>query len=122
MPDPNAFILYVKSPSDSAAFYARLLGREPAESSPGFAMFVLASGATLGLWATPDVLPAATAPGGTELCFQLDSRQAVAAMHRQWQQLAVPIIQAPTDMDFGHTFTALDPDGHRLRVFVANPS
>ena len=23
----------------------------------------------------------------------------------------------PTDMDFGHTFVALDPDGHRLRVF-----
>jgi hypothetical protein len=25
-------------------------------------------------------------------------------------------------MDFGHTFTAADPDGHRLRVFApANP-
>ena len=26
--------------------------------------------------------------------------------------------QAPTDLDFGRTFVALDPDGHRLRVFA----
>jgi hypothetical protein len=28
------------------------------------------------------------------------------------------IAQAPTAMDFGMTFVALDPDGHRLRVFA----
>ncbi len=27
------------------------------------------------------------------------------------------IAQAPSDMDFGRTFVALDPDGHRLRVY-----
>ena len=27
-------------------------------------------------------------------------------------------ICAPTAMDFGFTFVALDPDGHRLRVFA----
>jgi hypothetical protein len=26
--------------------------------------------------------------------------------------------QTPTEMDFGTTFVALDPDGHRLRVFA----
>ena len=31
----------------------------------------------------------------------------------------VKILQPPTDMDFGRTFVALDPDGHRLRVFAA---
>jgi hypothetical protein len=25
------------------------------------------------------------------------------------------------DLDFGYTFTALDPDGHRLRPFVPAP-
>ena len=30
----------------------------------------------------------------------------------------LPIVQKPTAMDFGHTFVALDPDGHRLRVFA----
>ena len=35
-------------------------------------------------------------------------------------KLGLRIIQEPTKMDFGFTFTAADPDGHRLRVF--NPS
>ena len=43
---------------------------------------------------------------------------AVRACHARWQGLGVPVIQAPTEMDFGLTFTALDPDGHRLRVFA----
>ncbi len=29
----------------------------------------------------------------------------------------VEIIQPPMEADFGRTFTAVDPDGHRLRVF-----
>jgi predicted enzyme related to lactoylglutathione lyase len=28
------------------------------------------------------------------------------------------IVQPPTRMEFGYTCTALDPDGHRLRVFA----
>jgi hypothetical protein len=27
-------------------------------------------------------------------------------------------VQSPIAMDFGFTFTAVDPDGHRLRVFA----
>ena len=27
------------------------------------------------------------------------------------------ILQTPTDLDFGRTFVALDPDNHRLRVY-----
>lgn len=30
------------------------------------------------------------------------------------------ILQTPTDMDFGRTFVALDPDKHRLRVYWLN--
>ena len=122
MSDPNFIILYVKSPAESAAFYARLLGRPPVDSSPNFAMFALTSGVMLGLWAAHDVMPAATPTGGAEVGFALDSRQAVHDSHARWQGLALPIIQPPTDMDFGHTFTALDPDGHRLRVFVPHAS
>ena len=29
-----------------------------------------------------------------------------------------PVEASPTFMDFGYTFTAKDPDGHRLRVFA----
>jgi predicted enzyme related to lactoylglutathione lyase len=36
----------------------------------------------------------------------------------RWQALGARIAQAPTRMDFGFTAAALDPDGHRLRVFA----
>ena len=38
-------------------------------------------------------------------------------IHEAWVSRGVTIAQAPTDLDFGRTFVALDPDGHRLRVF-----
>jgi catechol 2,3-dioxygenase-like lactoylglutathione lyase family enzyme len=116
--DPNFVLLYVRSPLESAAFYTSLLGKPPVESSPTFVMFALDSGVMLGLWASTGVQPAATAPGGTELAFAVDSVEAVEARHAAWKAQGIPVIQPPTAMDFGHTFTALDPDGHRLRVFA----
>ena len=44
--------------------------------------------------------------------------QALADRYRDWSLRGLPILQAPIDMDFGRTFVALDPDGHRLRVFA----
>lgn len=115
---PTYLLLYVRSVPASAAFYERLLQRGPVESSPGFALFVLDSGVKLGLWHAADVKPAATAPGGSELAFALDSAAAVEAQHGRWQAEGLVIAQPPVRLDFGHTFTALDPDGHRLRVFA----
>ncbi len=43
---PDLVILYVDSPAASAAFYADVLGLEPVESSPTFAMFALPVGPT----------------------------------------------------------------------------
>jgi predicted enzyme related to lactoylglutathione lyase len=37
--------------------------------------------------------------------------------HDAWKEKGLKILQPPTDMDFGRTFVALDPDRHRLRVF-----
>jgi catechol 2,3-dioxygenase-like lactoylglutathione lyase family enzyme len=117
--DPNFILLYVESPAASAAFYADLLGRPPVESSPTFAMFALASGVMLGLWARHTVEPPATGHGGGELAFAVAGRDAVHALHAEWSRRGLTIVQPPTNMDFGRTFVALDPDGHRLRVFVA---
>ncbi|WP_163998978.1 VOC family protein [Pyxidicoccus caerfyrddinensis] len=119
MTDPNFVLLYVDSPPASAAFYAGLLGRPAVESSPTFAMFALSSGVMLGLWSKHTVEPAAKATGGgAELAFAVADANAVRAMHADWSGRGLPIAQAPTDLDFGHTFVALDPDGHRLRVFA----
>jgi len=123
MPAPNFVLLFVDSPAASAAFYAELLKQPPVESSATFAMFALPSGVMLGLWSRHTAEPKPTAGGGgTELGFSVESVDAVNALHAEWSQRGLRIIQAPLDMDFGYTFTALDPDGHRLRVFVPNMS
>lgn len=119
MPDFNFVILYVDSVPASAAFYADLLGRPPAESSPGFAMFAMPSGLNFGLWSRATVEPAAVpATADGELAFAVESADAVHSLHADWRKRGLAIAQAPTDMDFGRTFVALDPDGHRLRVFA----
>ena len=118
MPDPNFVILYVDDAASAATFYADLLRRPPIESSPTFAMFALDSGVMLGLWTKGGVQPAATPPGGGELGFSVADAAAVEALHGEWRQRGLTITQGPTEMDFGRTFVALDPDGHRLRVFA----
>ena len=118
MTDPNFILLYVRSPQASAGFYASLLGRQPVEASPTFALFALESGVMLGLWSSQTVTPAATPVGGSELAFAVADKAAVDATHADWSGRGLPIAQLPTDLDFGYTFVALDPDGHRLRVFA----
>jgi catechol 2,3-dioxygenase-like lactoylglutathione lyase family enzyme len=119
MLNPDFMLIYVNDAQKSRAFYADLLGREPVEESPNFALFVLASGLKLGMWNREKVEPATTAPaGGTELVFSVDDAEAVDAIYRDWSARSFPITMAPTLMDFGRTFVALDPDGHRLRVFA----
>jgi catechol 2,3-dioxygenase-like lactoylglutathione lyase family enzyme len=119
MTDFNFVLLYVESPAASATFYADLLGRPPVEQSPGFAMFAMASGVMLGLWARDMVEPKASgASDGGEICFPVPDGKSVDDTHADWRKRGLPIAQAPTTMDFGRTFVALDPDGHRLRVFA----
>jgi catechol 2,3-dioxygenase-like lactoylglutathione lyase family enzyme len=118
MLDINFVLFYVESPAASAAFYQKLLGRPPVEQSPTFAMFAMNSGVMLGLWSRHTVEPATTtAGGGGEIAVTERDAAAVDKTHVEWKELGLPILQAPTNLDFGRTFVALDPDGHRLRVF-----
>lgn len=124
MPVLNFVILYVDSPARSADFYAKLFDRPPVENSPTFAMFVLDGGYRIGLWSRHTVAPAASATGGgAELVFAEGSDAAVDARHAEWAAAGMAILQAPADAEFGRTFTAADPDGHRLRVYhvLENP-
>lgn len=116
---PNFVLLYVSNPRHSCEFYAALLGREPIEQSNTFAMLPLGAGVMLGLWSKDTVEPAASnLGGGGELAMTLGSKAAVDEAYQAWSRRGWPIAQTPCDMDFGYTFVALDPDGHRLRVFV----
>lgn len=118
MLDPNFIILYVDNPPASARFYADLFGCKPVEQSPTFALFAFAGGGKLGLWQRTGVVPPpAAAAGGGELAFEVADATAIRACHDDWKHRGLKIALAPTQLDFGLSFMALDPDGHRLRVF-----
>ncbi len=115
---PNFILAYVADPAKSAALYGELLGLTPVESSPGWAMFAMPNGVNLGLWKNSEVRPAATVPGGVEIGFPVPDDDALRSTADAWRKLGLTVAQEPTRMDFGLTFTAVDPDGHRLRVFA----
>ncbi len=118
MLQPTYTLLYVDDPEASGRFYAALLGRAPVEAGPTFVLFAFEGGLRLGLWSRHAVVPAATAGGGgTEIAVTVADDAALGATHAAWVERGLPILQPPTEMDFGRTFVAVDPDGHRLRVF-----
>ncbi|UQA60520.1 VOC family protein [Polyangium aurulentum] len=114
----NYLLLAVRDPLVSAELYSKLLGREPVEKSRTFVLYVLPTGLKIGLWLADEVKPAPKPAGGIELSFSEESRDAVLATHAAWTRLGLKVVQEPTEMDFGFTFVAEDPDGHRLRPFV----
>ncbi|WP_368192786.1 VOC family protein [Aeromonas sp. s8] len=119
---PQFTILYVTNPTRSALFYRELFGREPVEESPTFAMFVFESGARLALWSSTTVEPAVTQTAGAmELAFALPDDDAVDRLSAEWLARGLTLIQVPTKMEFGYTCMALDPDGHRLRLYCLAP-
>jgi predicted enzyme related to lactoylglutathione lyase len=118
MSDFNFLLLHVKNHSASATFYNELLQIPILEQKDGFAMLPLKEGVMLGLWAKETVEPKSSGQtGASEIAFALTDAAAVEAKHADWKRRGLTIIQPPTRMSFGTTFVALDPDGHRLRVF-----
>jgi catechol 2,3-dioxygenase-like lactoylglutathione lyase family enzyme len=115
-------LVYVDDVAASEAFYASILGRPAVESSPTFAMLPAGPGLMLGLWRRDGVKPAASAPRGGEIAFPVENPAVVDATFAEWRGRGVTIALAPTQMDFGYTFVALDPDGQRLRVFAPSPN
>lgn len=118
MTKPNLVILYVSDARRAAAFWCDLLGVATLEASDGFAMLPLAEGVMLGLWTIAEVAPAASVlGGGAEIAIAVATPADVDATHADWAARGRVVLQPPVDLDFGRTFTAADPDGHRIRVY-----
>lgn len=118
MIDSNSILLFVADAPKSTSFYSQLLGQDPVEASSTFAMFILPSGLALGLWGKAGVEPAPAATGGgCDVGFKVAAADMVDTLHAEWQGKGATILLPPTDLDFGRTFVAADPDGHRLRVY-----
>ncbi|MCH4209476.1 VOC family protein [Bifidobacterium sp.] len=114
---PNSVILYVSDVAASTEFYRTILGSEPMKTFTGFAVFALSDTVTLGLQASDLIEPKAEPyVGGAELSFSDADRETVDRLYAAWTALNVPIALEPTELPFGYTFVACDPDGHRLRV------
>jgi predicted enzyme related to lactoylglutathione lyase len=119
MPDFTFLLLYVRDHVASAAFYRDMLGLPIVEQKADVAILPLRDGVMLGLWSQDTVEPASIGQaGGSEIAFAVADAAAVEATHADWSRRGLAILQAPTLMRFGMTFVALDPDGHRLRVFA----
>lgn len=119
MTHPTYLLLHVANPLESGRFYGDLLRCAPVESAPTFVLFVLETGLKLGLWAREGVEPAsAPVSGSVEIGIRVDDREAVDATFADWTARGVTILMEPVEKDFGRTFVASDPDGHRLRVFA----
>lgn len=119
MPDFTFLLLYVRDHIASAAFYRDMLGLPIVEQKADVAILPLREGVMLGLWLQETVEPASIGQaGGSEIAFAVADAAAVEATHADWSRRGVVILQAPTLMRFGMTFVALDPDGHRLRIFA----
>ena len=99
-----------------------MLERQPLDSSPNFVMFELSPDLMLGLWARRGVQPApGGAAGAGELAMAVGTSDKVEALCADRKRKGATILQEPVTMDFGRTFLAADPDGHRLRVFCPAP-
>jgi catechol 2,3-dioxygenase-like lactoylglutathione lyase family enzyme len=117
MTNLNLIVLYVESATESAIFYEAITGREAVSQSPNFASLALENGPTLGLWSRSQVVPKPADTGArSEIGFMVKGRPAIEALYVDWQARGLKIEQEMAVRDFGPTFVALDPDGHRLRV------
>ena len=114
-------LAYVADPVRSADLYGKIFGIPAADTAPTFSMFVLPNGNKIGFWLKDDVQPSATPAGGIEIGFAEATKEAVSARAEAFRALGLAMLQEPTEMDFGFTFTAADPDGHRIRVFAPRP-
>jgi predicted enzyme related to lactoylglutathione lyase len=119
MPDFTFLLLHVRDHAASAALYHAVLGIPIVQQKADIAILPLRDGVMLGLWSRATVEPESTGQtGASEIAFAVADAAAVEAMHADWSRRGLSIVQTPTLMSFGTTFVALDPDGHRLRVFA----
>jgi predicted enzyme related to lactoylglutathione lyase len=115
--EPNVIVLYVDDLAITSNFYQDVLKATPEEASPTFHAFKLSNGMSLGLKLKYSVVPPTEEKSsGGELAFTLDSHKKVDELFAEWQAKGIKVIFPPSQMPFGYTFVALDPDGHRLRV------
>jgi len=117
----DSFVLYVENIEISKNFYTNTFEYEGEVLSPTFISFPLGDGVTIELKQLAQVSPPAKITGGgTELSLIVENSKVLHNLYEQWENKGVKFVQTPTELSFGITFVAIDPDGHRIRVFTQN--
>lgn len=114
----DSIVLYVEDVQSSMAFYAKAFSCEPKLLSPTFAALDFASNVKITLKQTDALSPAsAVKGGGTELSIPVTDRDAFNALFDNWTKQGIEFCQEREESVYGVNFVAVDPDGHRIRVF-----
>lgn len=119
--DRPIFVLYVRDPERSRAFYEKALGLAPRLVAPGYAELDCGS-AVLGLISETAAPVLAGKPAGTGLRAELylrvdDVIAAVCALEAAGARCTSPL----TDRDWGDRAAYFeDPDGHLIAVATSN--
>ena len=117
----DSFVLYVENIEISKNFYTDTFECDGEILSPTFISFPLGDGVSIELKQLAQVSPKAhITGGGTELSLMVDNSKILHRIYEQWKNKRVKFVQTPVELIFGITFVAIDPDGHRIRVFTQN--
>ncbi|MCW8336554.1 glyoxalase [Vibrio paucivorans] len=115
----DSIVLYVTEVKASSAFYAQLFDCTAEMLSPSFAVIEFASNVKVTLQQIDSLTPTSVVTGGgTELSIPVESKAVLEKIYRSWLLKGIEFAQLPEESVFGINFVALDPDGHRIRVFA----
>ncbi|MCP4745551.1 MAG: phenazine biosynthesis protein [Desulfobacteraceae bacterium] len=115
----NSIILYCDDVGLSTKFYEKIIGSKPVQKFDGFSLFQLKDSFMLGLQCKHHIDPKPQQSfGGFELCLGNEDmkKKEVDSIYKEWKKMNILIALEPAWLDFGYTFVALDPDGHRIRI------
>ncbi|MEZ9858259.1 VOC family protein [Vibrio splendidus] len=115
----DSFVLYVTDIHRSMGFYAKAFDCEPKLLSPTFAVLDFADNVKITLKQSDVLTPASTIKGGgTELSMPLADKETLENIYNTWKEKGIQFEQTPEESVYGINFLAVDPDGHRIRVFA----
>ncbi|MDE1233341.1 MULTISPECIES: VOC family protein [Vibrio] len=115
----DSFVLYVSDVQHSMDFYAKAFGCEPQLLSPTFATLDFADNVKITLKQINALTPASNVKGGgTELSMPISEKEIFDKLFSDWKEKGIEFAQEVEASVFGFNFVAVDPDGHRIRVFT----
>lgn len=115
----ESVVFYVEDIEASKSFYAKIFDAKSDALSPTFVFIPLLPNLSLGLKQLDQTVPPTNkSGGGTELSLIVENEIELDELYQEWKSKEVRFSQQPTELVFGKTFVALDPDEHRIRVFA----